>query len=211
MNQPSLDLLAEQLATHLACTQDVVCQRILQALAATGQPLAPLDLASHLQISLEQLADHLKHLPDTEFDHAGNILGWGITLAPTPHQFGVEGRSLFTWCAFDTVLFPPFLARDAQVQGVCAATGQPIKFHAGPEGIQELTPATSVLSLILPEERGKSVREIFCQKSVFFASKRVAAPWMASHPGAVLLSIKEAATLGHLTTEQWSATSNLQP
>lgn len=210
MNQSALDLLAIRLAAHLACTQDVACQQILQTLAETGRPLTPMDLASRLQISREQLATHLNHLPDTEFDHEGNILGWGITLVPTPHQFRVEGRSLFTWCAFDTVLFPPLLALEAQIQSVCAVSGQPIRFHAGPEGIQELTPTASVLSLILPAEKGKSVREIFCQKSLFFASKQVAAPWVASHPEAVLLSVEEAAALGHLTIERWSAAGSTE-
>lgn len=206
-HQSSLDLLAAQLAAHLDCTQDVACQQILQVLAETGQPLALMDAASRLQISLEQLSAHLNHIPDTEFDHEGKIIGWGITLVPTPHHFWVEGRALFTWCAFDTVLFPPLLALEAQVQSTCAATGQPLRFRVGSEGIEELTPMTSVLSLILPAERCECVRGTFCQQSLFFASKQVAASWAASHPEAVLLSVEEAATLGHLTAERWSAAS----
>lgn len=203
MNQSSLDLLAAQLAAHLDCTQDVACQQILRVLAETGQPLAPMDIASRLQISLERLAVHLTHVPDTEFDHQGNIVGWGITLVPTPHQFWVEGRSLFTWCAFDTVLFPPLLALEAQVQSTCATSGQPIRFHVGPEGIQKLTPVTSVLSLIRPAGRIDCVRGTFCQQSLFFASKQIAGSWMTLHPEAELLSVAEAATLGHLTTSLW--------
>lgn len=210
-NHSSLDLLAAQLAAHLDCTQDVACQRILQALAETGQPLAPMDLASRLQISQERLAAHLTHVPDTEFDHEGKIVGWGITLVPTPHQFWVESRALFTWCAFDTVLFPPLLALEAQVQSVCAASGQPISFRVGPGGIEELIPTTSALSLILPAERGDCVRGTFCRQSLFFASKQVAASWTASHPEAVLLSVKEATTLGHLTAELWAAARSAEP
>lgn len=204
-SQSSLELLAMQLAAHLDCTQDVACQQILQMLAETGQPLAPMDVASRLHISLERLATHLNHIPDTEFDHEGKLVGWGITLVPTPHQFWVEGRALFTWCAFDTVLFPPLLALEAQIQSACAASGQPISFRVGPERIEELTPTTSVLSLILPAERCDCVRGTFCQQSLFFSSKQVAASWMASHPEAVLLSVEEAATLGHLTAELWAA------
>jgi len=92
----SLDLLAAQLAAHLDCTQDVACQQILQVLAETGQPLAPVAIANRLQISLEQLVAHLNHILDTEFDHKGNIVGWGITLVPTPHHFWVDGRALWT-------------------------------------------------------------------------------------------------------------------
>jgi alkylmercury lyase len=204
MNQPSLDLLANQLAAHLDCTQDVACQQILQGLAETGQPLAPNAVASHLQISLESLMAHLSHIPDTEFDIQGNIVGWGITLLPTPHQFRVKGHSLFTWCAFDTVLFPSLLQSKAQVQSMCQTTGQPITFLATPEGITNLTPATSVVSLMVPSSRCECVRGNFCGRSHFFQTKEAALPWIALHPDVVLLSVEGAAVLGCLTARMWS-------
>ena len=123
MNRRSLDTLATHLAAHLDCTQDVVCQQIMQAMAETGQPLAPVHLARRLQMRQEDLTAHLARVPNTEFDAQGNIVGWGITLAPTQHQFRLRERSLFTWCAFDTVLFPPLLQVEAHVQSVCEASG----------------------------------------------------------------------------------------
>jgi hypothetical protein len=77
---------------------------------------------------------------------------------------------------FFTILFPPLLALCAQIQSACAASGQPIRFRAGPEGIEELTPMTSVLSLILPAERIDCVRGTFCQQSLFFQSEEAALP-----------------------------------
>ncbi|MBO0796704.1 MAG: alkylmercury lyase [Ktedonobacteraceae bacterium] len=203
MKQPSLELLATQMVTHLDCTQDVACQQILRVLAETGQPLAPTHLAHRLQMSQEQVVAYLTHLPDTEFDPQGNIVGWGMTLVPTQHQFWVKERALFTWCAFDTVLFPPLLALEAEVHSECAVSGQPIRFRAGPEGIEELIPMTSVLSLILPATRCDCVRRTFCQQSLFFQSKEAASLWMALHPETVLLSVEEAAALGHLTASLW--------
>jgi alkylmercury lyase len=196
MNPCFLDLLATQLAAHLDCTQDVACQQIMQAIAQSGQPLAPASLAAHLQMSQEDVSAHLACIPDTEFDEEGRIVGWGITLVPTQHQLVLSERTLFTWCAFDTVLFPPLLTLTAQVQSVCAASGQPIRFRAGPAGIAELTPTTAVLSLILPDTRCDCVRGTFCQQSLFFQSEKVACAWLASHPEALLLSIEEAATVG---------------
>jgi alkylmercury lyase len=205
MDQCSLDLLATQLAAHLDCTQDVVCQQIIQGLAETGQSLAPLSLASRLQVSLESLATSLAHVPDTEFDNEGNIVGWGMTLVPTQHQFWVKGRSLFTWCAFDAVLFPSLLQTRAHVQSICQTTRQPITFLATPEDIADLTPATSVLSLILPSARCACVRGTFCEQSHFFQTKEAASPWIALHPDAVLLSVERAAALGRLTARIWSS------
>src|SRR5450755_237729 len=202
MNHPSLDLLAPKLAAHLDCTQDGACQQIFQALAETGQPLPPDHLARRLLMSQESLMAHLVRIPDTEFDEQGNILGWGITLVPTQHQFLVKGRSLFTWCAFDTVLFPSLLQAKAQVQSTCKTTGQPIAFIATPEGITDLTPATSMLSLPLPSARCECVRGTFCAQSHFFQTREVALPWITLHPEALLLSVEEAAALGHLTTQK---------
>ncbi len=203
MNQSPLDTLATRLAAHLDCTQDVVCRQIMRAMAETGQPLAPVHLARHLQMSQENLTAHLARVPDTEFDTQGNIVGWGITLLPTQHQFRLKARPLFTWCAFDTVLFPPLLQVEAHVQSVCEASGQPITFVATPEGIADLLPATSVLSLILPTERCDCVRGTFCQQSLFFQTEEAASPWVALHPEAVLLSVEEAAALGQIVARMW--------
>ena len=203
MNQISLDTLAARLAAHLDCTQDIACQQIMQAIAETGQPLAPIQLARHLQMSQEGLKAHLARVPDAEFDSQGNIVGWGITLLPTQHQFLLKERSLFTWCAFDTVLFPSLLQVEASVQSICEASGQPITFVATPEGIAELFPATSVLSLILPDARCDCVRGTFCEQSLFFQTKEAASPWLALHPEAMLLTVEDAATLGHITASIW--------
>jgi alkylmercury lyase len=201
MNPSSLDTLATRLAAHLDCTQDVACQQIMRAMVETGQPLAPVHLARRLQMSRENLTAHLARVPDTEFDTQGNIVGWGITLLPTQHQFRLKARPLFTWCAFDTVLFPPLLRIEAYVHSVCEMSGQPITFLATPEGIRELLPAKSVLSLILPAERCDCVRGTFCQQSLFFQSEEAASPWLALHPEAVLLSVEEAAQVGKLIAE----------
>jgi alkylmercury lyase len=203
MNQSALSLLATQLAAHLDCTQDRACQQILRLLAETGQPIALKPLAKRLHMSQEQVAAHLTELPDTEFDKEGYIVGWGITLVPTQHQFLVKRHALFTWCAFDTVLFPPLLTLKAQVQSACAASGQPISFRSGPAGITELTPATSILSLILPAGRCDCVRGTFCQQSLFFQSEEIASAWLASHPEALLLSVEEAATVGQTVARKW--------
>ena len=141
-------------------------------------------------------------LPDTEFDQQGNILGWAVTLVPTSHRFQIRGQSLYTWCAFDTVLFPPSLQAEAQVQSTCPVTGHPITFVATPEGIiKNLLPAGSMMSLIIPADRRDCVRATFCQQSLFFKSEQAASTFLEDHPEAVLLSIEEAALVGRLVAE----------
>jgi alkylmercury lyase len=204
--EAALEELATRLSAHLDCKQDIACREILRALAESGQPLAPARLAASLQMSQDDLAAHLDRVPDTEFDADGHIVGWGITLVPTQHQFQLKTRPmtpLYTWCAFDTVLFPPLLDVEAQVDSVCAASRQPISFVASPAGVTEQLPATAVVSLLLPAERCDCVRDIFCQQSLFFQSKSEATLWLASRPEAVLLSVEEAAVVGQFVARQW--------
>jgi alkylmercury lyase len=90
------------------------------------------------------------------------------------------------------------------VQSRCSATDQPITFVATRSaGITDLLPVTSVLSLILPAERCDCVRGTFCEQSLFFQSEEAASSWMAQHPDAVLLSVEEAAMLGHMVAQMW--------
>src|SRR5713101_6599028 len=162
MQHPPLETIAERLSELLHCGQEDLCRPIIQHVAR-GKPVTKTDLQVSLHLSQDELERRLAHLPDTEFDQQGNILGWGVTLLPTSHQFQLDGKLLYTWCAFDTVLFPPSLHAEARVQSTCAQTGGPIAFVATPDGVvKDLTSADSVMSLILPAERSECVRETFC-------------------------------------------------
>ena len=196
MQHPPLETIAEHLSEQLQCEQEDLCLPILYQVSR-GKPLERAALAASLQMDQEELKQRLLHLPDTEFDQQGNVVGWGVTLVPTRHRFEIDGKSLYTWCAFDTVLFPPSLHAEARVQSTCTVTGHPITFVATLEGtIKNLTPASSVMSLIIPTERSECVRANFCEQSLFFESEQAASTWLATHPEVILLSIEEAAAVG---------------
>lgn len=196
MPYSSLDTLASHLTVQLRCTQEELCYQMIHHLAQ-GKPVAPTTLQNALHIDQHELEQRLTGLPETEFDQKGNILGWGITLVPTAHRFHLNGSVLYTWCAFDTVLFPPSLGRAAQITSICPSTEQLIAFVATPEGVvRDLSPSDSVMSLIIPTTHQDCVRATFCEQSLFFASKQAASRYSAAHPKAVLLSIEEAATVG---------------
>jgi alkylmercury lyase len=192
----SLETIAERLSEQLQCEQEDLCLPLLQQVSK-GKPLPKATLSISLQISQDELEQRLARLPDTEFDQEGNILGWGVTLVPTRHRFQIDGKSLFTWCAFDTVLYPPSLRQAAQISSICPITGHPITFVATPEGVVKgLIAAHSVMSLIIPTKRHECGRAAFCEHSLFFSSPQAASSYLASHPDAVLLSIEEAASVG---------------
>jgi len=207
MQHPLLETIVERLLEQSRCgpsDQDLWGQIVQQV--TRGKPVSPAALGASLQIQQDELNHRLTQMPDVEYDEAGNIMGWGLTLAPTPHQVQIRGRSLFTWCAFDTVQFPAALQAEVQVHSTCPVTGEPIRFTVTPEGvIKDLTPAAAVMSLVVPEHGGgrsdgASVRTSFCEQSLFFQSEQAASSWLAAHPAAMLLSMEEAAKLGQLVT-----------
>ncbi|MDN4571692.1 hypothetical protein DBB29_00190 [Pandoraea cepalis] len=58
----------------------------------------------------------------TVWDDVGNVVGYGLTLRETSHVFKVDGRRLYTWCAFDTLFFAILIDRTARVTSRCASS-----------------------------------------------------------------------------------------
>jgi alkylmercury lyase len=196
MQHLSLETIATQLAEQLRREQEDFSHPILDQVTR-GKPIEKAALAASLHLSQDELEQRLLRLPDIEFDQQGNIVGWGVTLVPTRHRFQIHGQDLFTWCAFDTVLFPPQLRAAARVQSTCPVTGRSISFVVSPEGsVKDLTPASCVMSLIIPAERRDCVRASFCEHSLFFWSEQAASTFLTAHPETVLLSLEEAAYVG---------------
>ena len=202
MHHPALEIIAERLSWQLHCEQEDLGRPIVQQVSR-GKPETLAALQASLQVSQDELEQRLAKLPpDVEVDRAGNIVGLGVTLVPTSHRVQLGGKLLYTWCAFDTVLLPPQLDVQAQVQSTCPVTGQPILFVATPEGvIRDLSPASSVMSLVVPAQRSDCTRATFCQQSLFFQSEQAASTFLADHPEALLLSVEDAAYVGRLVAQ----------
>ena len=201
MQHPSLDTIAAHFLEPLARSQEDLSHTILDQVAR-GKPLEKTALAAALHLSQEELEQRLLRLPDLEFDQQGSIVGWGVTLVPTRHRFQIHGQDLFTWCAFDTVLYPPLLRAEAQVQSICPVTGRSISFVATPDGsVKNLIQDSCVLSLIIPTEQRHYGRVGFCERSLFFWEEQAASSFLTAHPEAILLSIEEAAYVGKLVAQ----------
>jgi alkylmercury lyase len=201
-----LDALARTLAAVLPCT-DRVSVGLLELLAA-GQPVSRRDLAAALSATAPggaaprvtdaqaeaMVSAVLQRMPNVEFDVQGHIVGWGLTLAPTDHEIDFAGAGLYTWCAFDTVLFPLLLGRRAKVRSHCHATGVPIRCSVGPDRPEMVTPAGAMISLVVPDQVAGccDVRGSFCQHVHFFASPAAASTWRTGHESGDLVSVAEA-------------------
>jgi alkylmercury lyase len=54
----------------------------------------------------------------------------------------------------------------------------------------------------LPAERRECLRETFCEQSLFFENEQAASRWLPAHPGALILSVEEAALVGSIVASR---------
>ncbi|MGH2544359.1 MAG: organomercurial lyase MerB [Ardenticatenaceae bacterium] len=190
---------------------DAALCRVLIRLLAEGQPV-PLDtLAQVIGRPRAEVATAIHRSMNIEWDEAGNLVGAGLTLRPTPHRVLFDGRTLYTWCALDALIYPPFLGRTAQVESPCAATGTPIRLTVSPQAVESVVPGEAVVSIVAPPA-SPDVRASFCNHVHFFRSAQAADSWLAQHSGAVLLSVADAYALGQrLTHQRDRSASAVQP
>ena len=173
----------------------------LLRLLARGKPVAPSEIAAATAVSLEEVRARLAAFPDAELDEDGNLVGMGLTLRPTQHRFQIDGRQLYTWCALDTLMYPLLLGGTANVESPCRATGEPVRVEVGPEGIRRVEPVTAVVSIVVPKDSTSNLRGSFCSEVHFFRSEEVAHEWLSSHPGALILSVRDAFELGRMLND----------
>ena len=201
MEEAHLTDLAAKTAARLCGYHEHVSVALIRELAA-GQPVVPAHLAARLALDEPAIAAALRHMSDIDYDAAGHIVGFGLSLRPTAHQFTINGQSLYTWCALDTFMYTALLDQPTQVLSYCPITGRPIALAMTPAHISELTPASAVISLVIPDGSiANCRRNAFCNHGQFFASVAAGAHWLQNHPNGMLLTAADAHHLGRLLTQ----------
>lgn len=160
-------------------------------LADTGRPATLDELAAAGGWTREQLTAELDRHPGVDYDD-GRIVGFGLTLRPTPHRFTIDGgRTVYAFCATDTFEFPAILGRAGTVESVCAATGQPVRVRLGLDRVITVDPPTAVVSKIRPDHPVADVRAEICNLGNFFASPEAATNWHNANPHGLLASVAD--------------------
>jgi len=162
-------------------------------LLASGAPVAATELATAAGADVDDLSN-APGAQDIEYDDEHRIVGWGLTLIPTPHTFVLDGHHLYTWCAADTLLFPAIIGKQAQVESRCPTTDTVIRLTVDPQdGVTDLSPGTAVISIPDPAELDDArVRASCCNPGRFFASAEAAADWLAQNPTGTVLPVADA-------------------
>lgn len=173
----------------------------LYRLLADGEPVSPERLAETLNLSVSRVRETLSQWPGVYYDDNRAVIGfWGLVLSEMPHRFQVDGRNLYTWCAWDSLFIPGILRKTARVESTDPVTNEKISLVVEPEGVKELEPADTVVSFLAPDRVfDADIIQSFCHFVHFFGSRDSGERWSSEHNGTLLFSADQAYELGRLT------------
>jgi alkylmercury lyase len=141
MEPEQLETLADTLAGTFPGADDAPLARALLTELASGAAVTPGQLVTASGRPERVVSAALGRWPDVHYDAHGAVVAFsGLSLKPTAHRFGLDGRQLFTWCAWDTLFLPALVNESARVESTCPATGEPITLQIDPEGIRTAEP-----------------------------------------------------------------------
>jgi alkylmercury lyase len=200
---PSLDQYWERLAPEILpfSPEEQRAAVTLYRELAKGQAVDALQLAQALGVSAAEGRDLLARDSIKAFTYAddqGRVLGFGGLAVPQmQHRFEVEGRTLWTWCAWDSLFIPEILGKTARVASPDPESGEIARLVVSPEKIESAEPKDAVVSFLVPSANGfqKSATNVmanFCHFVFFFTSRASGERWTAKHPGTFLYPLGEA-------------------
>ncbi len=137
-------------------------------------------------------------------DDNGFIVGFGgLAVASMNHRFRVNGRTLYTWCAWDALFLVDVLNVRAEIESTCPQTGAAIHLTASRAGVERIEPNETVMSFLLPDaalseqSTGQTITS-FCHYIHFLVSPQAAQQWTAKHEGTFALSVDDGFRLGRM-------------
>ena len=180
---------------------------------ARGEPVSRAELARALEASTDTVEEllgrpNLKSL--TYADEGGQIIGFGgLAVREMPHRFKVDSRTLYTWCAWDSLFIPVILGAAAEVESPVPGSSARVRLSVAPDGVKRLQPRTAVMSLLLPSAQtfqADALKAIasFGNYVFFFPNRDAAAAWTKSHPDTTFISVSDAFELGRrMVSARW--------
>ncbi len=177
---------------------------VLLAELSRGEPVSAAHLAQALGVDEVEAEHYLRDsgmAPLVYSSDDGAALGFfGLSTNPTDHRFVVNGRTLWTWCAADTLFLPELLGFTASVESKDPVTGDAITLTVSPAAVESVQPDGVQVSMNSPEawETTSAMRLIVtaCHYIHFFGSPQSGREWAESHPNTVLLPLDRAFAYG---------------
>ena len=199
---PTSDLqaLADPLLAVIAAEPEQFARLMaVQNLLLEGQPVSQERIAAQFHLDRTDIATLIQ---GAELDADGNVVGWGLSLVPTPHSYQINGRQFYVWCAGDAVTFPLLHKASAVIASPDPISGEIVRLVATPDGARDVEPDTAVVSWVTQGTQDlASIRSAFCNNINFFTSVATASRYVAAHPGLVIVPIDDVFQSGKLFWE----------
>ena len=162
-------------------------------LLARGKPVSAKELAQEIGDPVEFVTTALHQMQQggAEFNEKGELIGAALTLTPTNHQFEVDGIQLYAWCALDTMFLSAYIGKTAKVTSSCPISNKMISLTVHPDGIENVIPEETVLSIMTATGCSAGIEGTFCSQVNFFASRDVAKQWVGDNSDFSILSVSE--------------------
>ena len=159
-------------------------------------------IAAEIGIPVDPAGEFLSQV--TERDGDDNIIGlMGLSLNEDwVHRFNVDGVSLRTWCAWDTLFLPPMISKTVVVESESPMSGDTVSLVVSPEKVESSTPPGAVVSIATIDPAIHDVSSVeaiwsnFCHQVFFFPSMDEAEQWAEGMTNIVILSVHDAYELG---------------
>jgi alkylmercury lyase len=179
-------------AAFLSSVDGIQALPHLLRLLAQGEPVDLDDLVEVAGGAGADLGRVVRAQPGADWDGDGRLAGFGLTPRPTDYRFLVGGKTLYTWCASDTLFFTVILGERTVAESTCPTTGVLIRLELTPESVTSVTPPDAVVSQRHRQDLVDNLRADVCDHGHFFAAPSAAANWLAAHPDGQVLSIDDA-------------------
>lgn len=172
-------------------------------LLAEGSPVPASRIAGAPALPAVTVERILGSWPGVFRDPDGNVIGfWGLAIGPLDpeHNIEIDGRTLWAWCAWDTLFLPDILGKEAHISSTDPQTGDRVRLTVGPDGVSKRSHQEAVLSFLVPDRpfSEKDVVSEFCHFIHFFSSRGSAERWTTEHPGTIVLSLEGGFELGRM-------------
>lgn len=172
---------------------------------ARGEPVPTAVLADETGLPVPYLERYLQEASGIHTNDDGDVVAyWGLSQTERNHRFLVEGRTLYTWCAWDALFIPEIIGKTAAVESTCPVTEMQIRLTVSPTEAKAAQPAGMVLSFAqpVPSAIRQDVIASFCHYVRFFESRAAAEPWVADNEGTIVISLDDAFHLGRRANER---------
>lgn len=177
-------------------------------LLGEGKPVSPESLAERVGLPVEEISSYLDEWPQVQRDELGHVVAFaGLSLKPTSHALDVDGRTLYAWCALDTLFLPELLGRPARIRSRAPDTGETVTLVVDGSTVRDVSPDGAVITL--HDVAGFDVQDVvgtFCRYVHFFPSEQAASAWAERNEGTYAASIADGFEYGRLYNhEQFGA------